>query len=57
MESKIIKIKTRTINLAAIAAGMSAEDFVGEMRSISLGRKVCAHFVKAEGKYSFFTCE
>ena len=57
MEAKIIKINTRTINCAAREAGMSAEDFVGEMRSISLGRRVCAHFEGTEGKYSFFTCE
>lgn len=57
MSSKTIRILTSTINDAAIAAGMSTENFVSRMRTISLGRKVCAHFQKFDGKYSVFICK
>ena len=53
---KTIKIETSTINAAAESAGMTAEKFVSEMRSISLGRKVCAHLQKVDGAFSVFVC-
>lgn len=53
---KTITIKTSTINSAAESAGMTAEKFISTMRSISLGRKVCAHLVRVEGLYSVFVC-
>ena len=53
---KTIRIKTKTINAAAESAGMTVENFVSTMRSISLGRKVCAHFLKHEGDFSIFIC-
>ena len=53
---KIIKIKTSIINAAAESAGMTAEDFVSKIRSLSVGREVCAHFKKNDGAYSVFIC-
>ena len=53
---KTIRIKTSVINAAAESAGMTAENFIGKMRSLSLGREVCAHFQKTEGDTSVFVC-
>jgi len=53
---KTIRLKTDTINDAANEAGMSTEKFVSMIRSVSCGRKVCAHFIKFEGAYSIFVC-
>lgn len=53
---KTIRIETKTINAAAKSAGMTAENFVSTIRSISLGRKVCAHFLKNDGAFSVFVC-
>jgi len=57
MQMKTIKLKTTTINDAAKEAGMTTENFVGMIRSVSLGRKVCAHFKGFEGAYSVFVCQ
>lgn len=54
---KIIRIDTNTINRAAKEAGMSAENFVSRIRSISLGRKVCAHFIEHRNGNSIFSCQ
>ena len=56
-QMKTIKLKTKEINAAAQEAGMSAENFVAMIRSISRGRRVCAHFKGIEGAYSVFECE
>lgn len=53
---KKIRIKTSVINSAAKSSGMTAENFVGKMRSLSLGREVCAHFEKFDGEFSVFIC-
>lgn len=57
MSNKTIRILTATINTAADSAGMTPENFVSRMRSISLGHKVCAHFQKFDGAYSIFICK
>lgn len=51
---KIIKLETKVLEAAAKSAGVSPEKFVSEARSISSGRKVCAHFIKCDSVYSFF---
>ena len=43
---KMIRIKKSVINQAASAANVKPCEFVSKIRSISLGRKVCAHLVK-----------
>ena len=53
---KTIKIKTSVVNAAARESGMSAVEFVSMIRSLSLGRKVCAHLERIEGDYSLFIC-
>ena len=50
-----IKVKTLLIEQAAKIAKTTPEKFVGDSRSVSCGRKVCAHFTKKEGDYSFFS--
>lgn len=54
---KEIRIKTEMINKAARDAGMTPEKFIGRMRSISLGRAVCAHYSRTEGPVSVFVCQ
>ena len=51
-----IKIKTEIITRAAESCGLTPEGYVSRMRSISLGRKVCAHFKRTEGSFSVFVC-
>lgn len=51
-----IKLETKTIAAAAESARMSQEEFVARIRTLSVGRKVCAHFLKTEGRYSIFIC-
>lgn len=53
---KTIRIKTAIVNAAARESGMSAVEFVSKIRSISLGREVCAHLARVEGEYSVFVC-
>ena len=53
---KTIKLQTKMIEAAADAAGTTPEKFVSQIRSISLGRKVCAHLEKQDGDFSFFIC-
>jgi hypothetical protein len=53
--AEIIKLKTSTIAAAAKAAGVPAAKFVAEIRSISLGREMCAHFEREEGEMSIFS--
>ena len=53
---KTIKIKTSVVNAAARESGMTAAEFVSKIRSLSLGRKVCAHLERIEGEYSLFIC-
>ena len=53
---KTIKIETATINKAAAECGTTPEGYVSAMRSLSLGRKVCAHFKRTEGPMSVFVC-
>lgn len=49
-----IRINTKIITKAARDAGMSPEKFVGRIRSISLGREVCAHLLRIDGPDSVF---
>lgn len=51
---KEIRIKTRLINSVAARAGQSPEEYIAHSRSISRGRKVCAHFKAHQGQYSVF---
>lgn len=51
---KKIRINTRTVNAAAAERGCKPEEYIARLRSISCGRKVCAHFVRTEGKDSIF---
>ena len=53
---KTIKIDTETINKAAAECGTTPEGYISEIRSLSLGRKVCAHFKRIEGAMSIFVC-
>lgn len=53
---KRITIDRTTIESAAKSAGMTPEKFVGTMRSISLGRRVCAHLLKVTGSSMTFVC-
>ena len=57
MIENIIRIKSAIVNAAAIADGITAVEFVSRIRSISLGREVCAHFKGVEGDFSVFVCE
>ena len=57
MIKHIIRIKSAIVNAAAVADGITASEFVSRIRSISLGREVCAHFSGVEGDYSVFVCE
>ena len=54
---KEIKIKTALIESVAERAGQTAEEYVSHSRSISCGRKVCAHFKGRRGDYSIFSCD
>ena len=54
--SKEIRIETVLIENAAREAGMTPEKFVSRIRSISLGREVCAHLVRVDGPESIFVC-
>lgn len=45
---KAIAINTMSVNLAAEERGLSAEEYVSRITTISYGRKVCAHLI-AEG--------
>lgn len=49
-----IKLETKKINHVAQASGTTPEKFVAESRSISLGRRVCAHFQGTRGRFSIF---
>lgn len=49
-----IKIKTSVIERAAEIAKTTPEKFISESRSVSCGRKVCAHFERIEGDFSIF---
>ena len=53
---KRIKLRTDLIEAVARRAGQTVEEYVSTSRSISLGRKVCAHFAGKEGDYSVFLC-
>ena len=53
---KRIKLRTDLIEAVANRAGQTVEEYVSTSRSISLGRKVCAHFAGKEGAYSVFLC-
>ena len=57
MIENIIRIKTAIVNAAAGEDGITAVEFVSRIRSISLGREVCAHFKGVEGDFSVFVCE
>jgi hypothetical protein len=54
---KTIKIKTSIVDAAARESGMTAVEFVSRIRSLSLGRKVCAHLKCINGAYSVFICQ
>jgi hypothetical protein len=54
--SKEIRIETVLIENAAREAGMTPEKFVSRIRSISLGREVCAHLVRIDGPESIYVC-
>ena len=54
---KLLKLKTTDLAEAAASAGTTPEKFVSDIRSKSLGRRVCAHFVKTSGAYSIFQCQ
>lgn len=49
-----IRLNTEKLNAAARAAGMTAEEFVSTIRSISMGHEVCAHFLRTDGSQSVF---
>ena len=52
-----IRLRTKIIEAAAKSANLTPEEFVAEIRSISSGRRVCAHLLRIEGEYSFFSCQ
>lgn len=51
---KLIKLKTSMIDEVARREGSTPEEYVSSICSVSLGRKVCAHFLRHEGEYSVF---
>lgn len=51
----MIKLPTALLAKAAKAANTTPENFVADSRSIALGRRVCAHLTKTEGRFSFFS--
>ena len=57
MKKKIVKLNVNTLIIAARKAGTSMEEFVSQIRSLSLGRKVCAHFVRTENNVAVFSVE
>lgn len=57
MKKSIIKLDTKTLSVAAYKAGTTMEEFVSQIRSLSLGRKVCAHFLYVEGDKAFFSVD
>lgn len=50
-----IKLPTALLAKAAKASGTTPEKFIAKSRSIALGRRVCAHLEKIEGRFSFFS--
>lgn len=57
MKKKIVKLNVNTLIIAARKAGTSMEEFVSQIRSLSLGRKVCAHFLRTENDVAIFSVE
>jgi hypothetical protein len=57
MKKNVIKLNTKTLSVAAYKAGTTMEEFVSQIRSLSLGRKVCAHFLYVEGDSAFFSVD
>jgi len=53
---KRIKLRTDLIEAVASRAGQTVEEYVSTSRSISLGRRVCAHLESKEGAYTIFLC-
>ncbi len=54
---KNLKIKKSTIIAASKAAKLTPENFVSRIRSISLGRRVCAHLIsETPDGYMVFRC-
>lgn len=51
---KRISIDTKAVNAAAAERGCTPEEYVARLRSISLGRKVCAHLERTSGRKSIF---
>ena len=50
-----IKLPTALLAKAAKATGTTPEKFIAKSRSIALGRRVCAHLEKIEGRFSVFS--
>ena len=51
--TKKVSIDTKAVNAAA-ERGCTPEEYVARLRSISCGRKVCAHFERRAGRKSVF---
>ena len=51
---KKVSIDTKTVNAAAAERGFTPEEYVARLRSISCGRKVCAHLERKAGRKSVF---
>lgn len=57
MKKNVFKLNANTLAIAASKAGITMEEFVSQIRSISLGRRVCAHFLYTEDNKVVFSVE
>ena len=57
MKKNVLKLDAHTLAVAASKAGTSMEEFVSQIRSISLGRRVCAHFLYTEDTKAVFSVD
>lgn len=57
MKKNVIKLDANTLATAASKAGTSMEEFVSQIRSLSLGRRVCAHFLYTEDNKAVFSVD
>lgn len=51
---KTIKVSTYLVEKVSSRYGVSPEKYIGDSMSVTYGFSVCAHFVRAEGEFSFF---
>lgn len=57
MKKNVLKLDAHTLAVAASKAGTSMEEFVSQIRSLSLGRRVCAHFLYTEDNKAVFSVD